>query len=123
MNNNFIKSKFVIVFFCLSISVYGQTKLWCSYLKQNIVYNQKVQDDSITLIIKKSENKWLGKNVIIKTVNYWDNAPIEFSTHVNKNNFYLKRTFLGNTIVGDLIIFKKNGKKFYYSSLKEFQQK
>lgn len=123
MKNAQIKNSYILILLLISTCICGQSKIWSSYLKQNIVYNQKIQDDSIILIINKSENKWLEKNVIIKTVNYWDNAPIEFSTHVNKNSFYIKRSFLSNNIVGDLIFFKKNKKKYHYSDLKEFEQK
>jgi len=105
MINSSVRSNLTMIFAFASTCIWGQTKIWSNQLNQNIIYDQSIHNDSITLTINKSDNIWLGKNVIIKTVNYWDNAPIEFSIHTNKNSFYIKRTFLGNNIVGDLIFF------------------
>ncbi|AZA92780.1 hypothetical protein EG343_20385 [Chryseobacterium nakagawai] len=67
---------------------------------------------------------WLGKNVSIKTVNYWSNVPIEITAYCcKKNTLILKRTFLGNNIVGDKIYFRKNKEKYYFNALNEFEQK
>ncbi|WP_123945793.1 hypothetical protein [Chryseobacterium sp. G0186] len=93
-------------------------------MKNNILVHQKVSDDSTYLSINKKENKWLGKSVNIKTFNYWHNASIDISVDCCKKNILIiKRTFLGNTIVGDKLYFKKKNKKYYFENLKEFEQR
>ncbi|WP_162926156.1 hypothetical protein [Chryseobacterium aurantiacum] len=99
-------------------------KIWNNILKTNIIIHQKVTGDSASLFIDKKENKWLGKNVNIKTVNYWNNASIDISADCCKKNvLIIKRTFLGNNIVGDQLYFKKSKNMYYFKTLKEFEQK
>ncbi|WP_139166051.1 hypothetical protein [Chryseobacterium jejuense] len=101
-----------------------EIKIWDKTLKTNIIAHQKVTDDSTFLSIDRKENKWLGKNLNIKTVNYWSHAPVEVTSDCcRKNTMIIKRTFLGNNIVGDKLYFKKNKGKYYFNALKEFEQK
>ncbi|MGE8432103.1 MAG: hypothetical protein ACN6N9_05950 [Chryseobacterium joostei] len=101
-----------------------EVKIWNEILKTNIIIHQKVTDDSTYVFIGKKENKWLGSNVNIKTVNYWNNASIDISADCCKKNILIiKRTFLGNNMVGDQLYFKKNKNKYYFKTLKEFEQK
>lgn len=121
------KDKVIIVLPLILISPFfnaQEVKFWNKTLKTNIIIYQKVSNDSTYLSIDKKENKWLGSNVNIKTVNYWNNASIEISSNCCKKNILImKRTFLGNKIVGDQIYFKKNKSKYYFKTLKEFEQK
>ncbi|MFP3835173.1 hypothetical protein [Chryseobacterium sp. SIMBA_028] len=124
----FVKNfKGIIWFSLILISVFfnaQEVKIWNNILKTNIIIYQKVTDDSTYLFINKKENKWLGKNVNIKTVNYWNNSSIDISADCcKKNALIIKRTFLGNNIVGDELYFKKNKNKYYFNILKEFEQK
>ncbi|PWN59754.1 hypothetical protein C1634_017160 [Chryseobacterium viscerum] len=101
-----------------------EVKIWNKALNKNIILHQKVSEDSVYLSIDRRENKWLGKNIHVKTVNYWNNAPIEVTADCCKKNLLIiKRTFLGNNIVGDRLYFKKNKDKYYFKDLKEFEQK
>lgn len=101
-----------------------EIKIFSKILNSNIIVHQKVEADSVYLSIDKKENKWLGKNVNIKTVNYWSNAEIEVNVDCCKKNLLIiKRTFLGNNIVGDRLYFNKNKNKYYFKVLKEFEQK
>lgn len=93
-------------------------------LKSKIILHQKLDNDSVYLYIDKKENKWLEKTLNIKTVNYWIGAPIEVSLICcQKNTIIIKRTFSGNSIVGDKLYFKKCKNKYFFKSLKEFEQK
>ncbi|WP_250253377.1 hypothetical protein [Chryseobacterium sp. Marseille-Q3244] len=120
-----VKIKFVAVLILFSIVMKAQNvKIWVKVLHANIILHQKVTDDSTFVSIDRKENKWLGKNVSIKTVNYWSNAPIEVTADCcRKTTLIIKRTFLGNNIVGDRLYFKKNKGKYYFNVLKEFEQK
>ncbi|WP_105702917.1 hypothetical protein [Chryseobacterium sp. MYb7] len=101
-----------------------EIKIWNKALNTNIIIHQQVREDSVYLSIDKKDNKWLGKNLNIKKVNYWNNAPIEVTADCCKKNFLIiKRTFLGNNIVGDRLYFKRNKHKYYFKILKEFEQK
>jgi hypothetical protein len=101
-----------------------EIKIWNKALNTNIIIHQQVREDSVYLSIDKKDNKWLGKNLNIKKVNYWNNAPIEVTADYCKKNFLIiKRTFLGNNIVGDRLYFKRNKDKYYFKILKEFEQK
>ncbi|AZA79803.1 hypothetical protein EG347_21095 [Chryseobacterium sp. G0186] len=122
--NNF-KIIGVLLFILISVFFNAQKiKIWNNKLKNNILVHQKVSDDSTYLSINKKENKWLGKSVNIKTFNYWHNASIDISVDCCKKNILIiKRTFLGNTIVGDKLYFKKKNKKYYFENLKEFEQR
>lgn len=114
------------LFFILSgiVTQAQEIKIWNKVLKEHIVVHQKANDDSTSLSIDRRENKWLGRNVNIKTVNYWNNAPIEVTADCCRENLLIiKRTFLGNSIVGDRLYFKKNKGKYYFNTLKEFEQK
>ena len=101
-----------------------EMKIWNKELGTNVMVHQKVSDDGTFLSIDRKENRWLGKNVNIKTVNYWNNAPIEITADCcRKNVLIIKRTFLGNSIVGDRLYFKKDKGKYYFTILKEFEEK
>lgn len=119
------KIKILLFFILSSILIQAQEiKIWNKTLKEHIVVHQKVSDDSTFLFINGKENMWLGRNVNIKTANYWNNAPIEITADCcSKNLLIIKRTFLGNTIVGDKLYFKRNKGKYYFNVLKEFEQK
>ncbi|WP_284463960.1 hypothetical protein [Chryseobacterium sp.] len=121
------KDKVIIMLSLILISPFfnaQEVKFWNKTLKTNIIIHQKVTDDSTYLFIDKKENKWLGSNVNIKTVNYWINASIDISADCCKKNILIiKRTFLGNNMVGDHLYFKKSKNKYYFKSLKEFEQK
>ena len=121
------KDKVIIVLSLILISPFfnaQEVKFWNKTLKTNIIIHQKVTDDSTYLFIDKKENKWLGKNVDIKTVNYWNNASIDISAdYCKKSTLIIKRTFLGNNMVGDQLYFKKSKNKYYFKILKEFEQK
>lgn len=124
----FIKNcKVIIMLPLMLISILfnaQEVKIWNEILKTNIIIHQKVTDDSTYVFIGKKENKWLGSNVNIKTVNYWNNASIDISADCCKKNILIiKRTFLGNNMVGDQLYFKKNKNKYYFKTLKEFEQK
>ncbi|BAP30463.1 serine/threonine protein kinase [Chryseobacterium sp. StRB126] len=81
-------------------------------------------DDSIFLSLDRNKNKWLGKNVSLKTFNYWSNALIEVTADCCRENILIiKRTFLGNNIVGDRLYFKQNKDNYYFNVLKEFEKK
>lgn len=122
-----MKFKMIYLLICLLMGIATnaqEIKIWNKALNTSVVIYQKVSEDSIYLSINKKDNKWLGKNVNIKTVNYWNNAPIEVIVDCCKKNFLIiKRTFLGNNIVGDRLYFKKNKDKYYFKLLKEFEQK
>lgn len=120
-----IKIKMTLVLILLSVLMKAQEKkIWTKALGVNIVLHQKVTDDSTYVSIDRKENKWLGKNVSIKTVNYWSQAPIEITADCcGKNTLIIKRSFIGNNIVGDKLYFKKNKGKYYFTVLKEFEQK
>ncbi|MGU3373773.1 hypothetical protein [Chryseobacterium sp. M5A1_1a] len=122
--NNF---KIIVVLLLVLISAFfnaQKIEIWNNELKTTILVYQKVNDDSTYLSINKKENKWLGENVNIQTVNYWNNAPIDVSVDCCKKNILIiKRTFLGNNIVGDKLYFKKNKDKYYFKNLREFEQK
>ncbi|AZB01907.1 hypothetical protein EG359_20950 [Chryseobacterium joostei] len=65
------KDKVIIVLSLILISPFfnaQDVKFWNKTLKTNIIIHQKVTDDSTYVFIDKKENKWLGKNVNIKTV-------------------------------------------------------
>lgn len=99
-------------------------EIWNKDLNSKIVLHQKVNNDSVHLYIDKKENKWLGKSANFKTINYWMDAQIEITAHCCKKNvLIIKRTFLGNNIVGDKLFFKKYKKKYYFDLIKEFEQK
>lgn len=99
-------------------------KIWNNTLNTSIVLHQKVDLDSVYLSIDKKENKWLGRNVKVKTVNYWSNAEIEITADCCKKSLLIiKRTFLGNNIVGDRLYFNKYKDRYYFKALKEFEQK
>jgi hypothetical protein len=120
------KNKIILlIFVLLGVFVIAQEiKIWNKVLNTNIILHQKVNEDSIYLSINKKENNWLARNVNIKTVNYWNNADIEITADCRKKNLLIiKRTFLGNSIVGDRLYFKKNKNKYYFKVLKEFEQK
>ncbi|WET49225.1 hypothetical protein PYS58_22160 [Chryseobacterium indologenes] len=121
----YVKIKFALVFILLSILTKAQNiKIWIKKLDANIILHQEITNDSTFLSIDRKENKWLGKNISIKTVNYWSQAPIEFTADCcGKNTLTIKRTFLGNNIVGDRLYFRKNKGKYYFKVLKEFEQK
>lgn len=116
---------YLLIFTLLGILINAQKiEIWNKTLNASIILHQKISEDSIRLIINKKENKWLEKNVNIITVNYWNNAKIEFASNCCRNDiFIIKRTFLGNNVVGDRLYFKKKKKKYYFDSLKEFEQK
>lgn len=121
------KEKVIIMLSLILISPFFNAQevgFWNKILKTNIIIHQKVTDDSTYVFIDKKENKWLGSNVNIKTVNYWNNASIDISADCCKKNILIiKRTFLGNNMVGDQLYFKKNKNKYYFKTLKEFEQK
>ncbi|PWN68983.1 hypothetical protein C1631_013000 [Chryseobacterium phosphatilyticum] len=119
------KAIHLLIFVLIGILTNGQEiKIWNKPLNINIIINQQVREDSVYLSIEKKDNKWLGRNVNIKTVNYWSNAPIEVTADCCKKNFLIiKRMFLGNNIVGDRLYFKRNKDKYYFKVLKEFEQK
>ncbi|WP_276877844.1 hypothetical protein [Chryseobacterium joostei] len=121
------KEKVTIMLSLILISPFFNAQevgFWNKILKTNIIIHQKVTDDSTYVFIDKKENKWLGSNVNIKTVNYWNNASIDISADCCKKNILIiKRTFLGNNMVGDQLYFKKNKNKYYFKTLKEFEQK
>lgn len=119
------KLVFLWVFIFMGVLTHAQeVNIWNKVLKANIVIHQKVTDDSTFISIDKKENKWLGKNVSIKTVNYWSQAPIEITADCcGKNTLIIKRSFIGNNIVGDKLYFKKNKEKYYFKVLNEFEQK
>ena len=108
-----------------SIVIHAQEiRIWNKALDTDIIIHQKVRDDSTFLSINRAENTWLGENVNIKTVNYWSNASIDVTVDCCKKNvLIIKRSFLGNSIVGDRLYFKKNKRKYYFNLLKEFEQK
>ncbi len=120
-----IKLAYLVIFILIGIVTNAQEiKIWNKALNTNIIIHQQVREDSVYLSIDKKDNKWLGKNVNIKTANYWNNAPIEVTVDCCKKNFLIiKRTFLGNNIVGDRLYFKKNRNKYYFKALNEFEQK
>ncbi|AKK71411.1 hypothetical protein OK18_01045 [Chryseobacterium gallinarum] len=119
-----IKLFYFLIFILIGIITNAQKiQIWNKKLNTNIILHQKVSNDSTWLLIDKKENKWLGKDVNIKTVNYWNNAPIDITANCKTNILVIKRTFLGNSIVGDKLYFKKNKNKYYFHSLKEFEQK
>lgn len=116
----------LIIFILLgTISINAQKiEIWNEHLNAKIILHQKVSNDSVYLTIDKKENLWLGKNVDLKTINYWINAPIEVTANCSKKNtLTITRAFLGNNIIGDKIYFKKYKKKYYFNSIKEFEQK
>ncbi|MGH1515987.1 hypothetical protein [Chryseobacterium sp. JK1] len=119
------KAIYLLTFILIGIFTNAQDiKIWNKTLKTNIVAHQKVGSDSVYLSIDKMDNEWLGRNVNVKTVNYWNNASIEVTADCCKKNvLIIKRTFLGNNIVGDRLYFKKNRNKYYFKALKEFEQK
>lgn len=119
------KIAFLWIFILIGALAHAQeVTIWNKVLKTNIIVHQKVTDDSTFLSIDRKENKWLGKNISIKTVNYWSQAPIEVTADCcGKNTLTIKRTFLGNNIVGDRLYFRKNKGKYYFKVLKEFEQK
>ncbi|KAB1229571.1 hypothetical protein [Chryseobacterium viscerum] len=119
------KTIHLLIFILMGIITNAQeVNIWNKALNKNIILHQKVSEDSVYLSIDRRENKWLGKNVHVKTVNYWNNAPIEVTADCCKKNLLIiKRTFLGNNIVGDRLYFKKNKDKYYFKDLKEFEQK
>ncbi|MBP2615798.1 hypothetical protein [Chryseobacterium jejuense] len=119
------KMVFLWIFMFMGVLANAQEiKIWDKTLKANIIAHQKVTDDSTFLSIDRKENKWLAQNVNIKTVNYWSRAPIEVTSDgCGKNTLIIKRTFLGNSIVGDRLYFKKNKGRYYFKVLKEFEQK
>ncbi|WP_288446876.1 hypothetical protein [uncultured Chryseobacterium sp.] len=119
------KMIYPLIFLLMGIANKAQEiKIWNKALNTNIIIHQQVREDSVYLSIDKKDNKWLGKNLNIKTVNYWNNAPIEVTDDCCKKNFLIiKRTFLGNNIVGDRLYFKRNKDKYYFKILKEFEQK
>ncbi|MCS4302470.1 hypothetical protein [Chryseobacterium sp. BIGb0232] len=119
------KIRIIPLFILGSISFHAQEiKIWSKILKSDIVICQKVNDDSIFLSIDRKDNKWLGKNVRIRTVNYWSHAPVEVTADCcRKKTLIIKRTFLGNNIVGDRLFFRKNNGKYYFNVLSEFEQK
>jgi len=119
------KAIHLLVFILIGIITNAQEiKIWNKALNTNIIIHQQVREDSVYLSIDKKDNKWLGKNLNIKTVNYWNNAPIEVTADCCKKNFLIiKRTFLGNNVVGDRLYFKRNKDKYYFKILKEFEQK
>ncbi|MBE4949722.1 hypothetical protein [Chryseobacterium culicis] len=119
------KMIYPLIFLLIGIANNAQEiKIWNKALNTNIIIHQQVREDSVYLSIDKKDNKWLGKNLNIKTVNYWNNAPIEVTADCCKKNFLIiKRTFLGNNIVGDRLYFKRNKDKYYFKILKEFEQK
>ncbi|WP_160139801.1 hypothetical protein [Chryseobacterium sp. c4a] len=120
-----MKIKIALALILLSVLMKAQEKkIWSKALGVNIILHQKVTDDSTYVSIDRKENKWLGKDVSIKTVNYWSQAPVEVTVDCcKKNALIIKRTFLGNNIVGDQLYFKKNKGKYYFTVLKEFEQK
>lgn len=119
------KIKIIQFFILSSISIHAQKiKIWNKILHDSLIIHQKVTDDSTFLSIDRKENKWLAQNVNIKTVNYWNNAPIEVTADCcKKDMLVIKRTFLGNSIVGDRLYFNKSKGKYYFRTLKEFEQK
>jgi hypothetical protein len=120
-----IKATYPLTFILMGIMINAQEiNIWNKALNTSIILHQKVGVDSIYLLIDRKENKWLGRNVDVKTVNYWNDAPIEVTADCCKKNLLIiKRTFLGNSIVGDRLYFKKNKDKYYFKLLKEFEQK
>lgn len=122
--NNKLTWMFLVFFCTTSAQKNTKIKIWSKTLKDSIIMSQFIKNDSIILYIYKNENEWLGKNAQLKTINYWSDAPIKVSSEFNKkNNLIIKRTFLGNSIVGDKLYFKKYRNKYYYYNLKEFEQK
>lgn len=92
-------------------------------IRDSIIVFQNVNYDSTTIFINKKDNGWLKDDVKLKTVNYWINAPIELSSRFQNNTLILTRSFIGNNIVGDHILFKRKKYKYYFSKLIEFEQK
>ncbi|WP_353146586.1 hypothetical protein [Chryseobacterium sp.] len=118
-----VKTFYVLIFVLVGIISNAQkVEIWNKRLNTYIILHQKVSNDSTWLFINKKENKWLAKDVNIKTVNYWNNAPINITAGCKRNILVIKRTFLGNNIVGDKLYFKKNRNKYHFNSLKEFEQ-
>ncbi|MET3036124.1 hypothetical protein ABXT08_08485 [Chryseobacterium sp. NRRL B-14859] len=118
-----VKTFYVLIFVLVGIISNAQkVEIWNKRLNTYIILHQKVSNDSTWLFINKKENKWLAKDVNIKTVNYWNSAPINITADCKRNILVIKRTFLGNNIVGDKLYFKKNRNKYHFNSLKEFEQ-
>lgn len=63
-----------------------EIKIWNKVLNINIILQQNGSEDSVYLSIDRKENKWLSRNVNIKTVNYWNNAKIEIIAGCCKKN-------------------------------------